>query len=110
MKTLIYLFAFSVLLSACYSQKKIVHANTVIASQNADGSSFEKAIYIKENSEGAGVDAEYAWLRSNYPGCRTRGQELVYHDKKPFDILHITTADGKDLDFYFDISNFLGKF
>jgi hypothetical protein len=75
-----------------------------------DGSSFEKAVYITEAQETPGIHAEYAWIRNKYPGSKTRGQSLNIHEKKPYDIIHITTADGKDIDVYFDISKFYGKF
>lgn len=75
----------------------------------ADGSSFTKAIFITEKSEATGGAAEYAWLRKNYPGYHPKMQSLVYHDKKPYDILHVVLADGTEKDFYFDISNFFGK-
>ena len=74
-----------------------------------DGSSFDKAIIINETSERYGDPAEYAWIRKNYPGATNNSQALVYHAKKPYDILHITTADGKTVSVYFDISKFFGK-
>jgi hypothetical protein len=76
----------------------------------ADGSSFEKAIVIQEKSEMTGSKAEYQWLRENYPGYKMIMQALVNHDKKPYDILTITTADGVEKKVYFDISNYFGKF
>ena len=75
----------------------------------ADGSSFEKAIVIQETSETTGGAAEYKWLRENYPGYKMGMQSLVTHDKKPYDILAITTADGVEKKVYFDISNYFGK-
>jgi hypothetical protein len=74
-----------------------------------DGSSFDKAIVINETSERYGDPAEYTWIRKNYPGATNNSQALVYHAKKPYDILHITTADGKAVSIYFDISKFFGK-
>ncbi len=76
----------------------------------ADGSSYDHAIVIMEKSERTGTAAEYAWLRKNFPGYSTNSQSLTYHNKKPFDILHVTLEDGTKKDFYFDISNFFGKF
>jgi hypothetical protein len=73
-----------------------------IASER-DGSSFEKAI------RAASVDAEYQWLAKHYPGYRMRMQSLRMNNRKPFDVLSITTKDGKALDVYFDISSFFGK-
>jgi len=110
MKTFIYLFAFSLLATSCASHKIAAQANAATASVTADGSSFDKAIFIKETGEGAGVDAEYAWIRDKYPGSKVNGQALMDHNKKPYDVIHITTADGTKTDVYFDISNFYGKF
>lgn len=104
MKTLTYLLAFSMLLASCAGHRKLAQA-----SASADGTSFEKAIFITETHESTGVDAEYAWIQSKYPGYHTRGQALVYNKNKPFDIIHITTADGTNMDVYFDISNYFGK-
>jgi len=76
----------------------------------ADGSSYDRAIVIMAKSEMTGTTAEYAWLRKNYPGYKTKMQSLNYYKKKPYDILHVVLADGMEKAFYFDISNFFGKF
>jgi len=110
MKTFIYLFAISLLATSCAGHKKVAQASVAAASVNADGSSFDKAIFIKETSEGSGVNAEYAWIRDKYPGSKVNGQALRTHNNKPYDVIHITTADGANTDVYFDISNFYGKF
>jgi hypothetical protein len=68
-----------------------------------DGSSVEKAIVV------ASVDAEYQWLKKKYPGHKVNRQALLLKEKKPYDMLSITTKDGKTLDVYFDISSFFGK-
>ena len=75
-----------------------------------DGSSYEKAIIIEKKNEKDGVAEEYKWLREHYPGYTMGSQSLNYKDKKPYDILHITTKDGEKKDVYFDISKFFGKF
>jgi hypothetical protein len=110
MKIIIYLFAFSILFTSCASHKKIVQGSASTATVTADGSSFEKAIYITESHETPGIHAEYAWIREKYPNYKLKGQSLSTYKNKPYDIIHITTADGKDMDIYFDISNFYGKF
>jgi len=88
-------------------------ADTVIAVPGnrtvRDGSSFDKAIIINETTEQAGDPAEYQWISTNYPDSKNNSQSLVFHDKKPYDILHITTKDGKEVAVYFDISKFFGK-
>lgn len=91
------------LLASCASKKAVVDGVR-------DGLSFERAIVINETHERPGINDEYAWIRANYPGSRNNSQALVYHDKKPYDILHITTAGGKEVSVYFDISKFFGKF
>jgi len=90
---------------ACSAPKKALDNGAV-----HDGSSYQKAIIINEKHERAGIDAEYAWIRQQYPGSKTRGQALMYYEKKPFDIIHILTSDSKAIDVYFDISKFYGKF
>jgi hypothetical protein len=110
MKKILYLFAFSLLLCACSSHKKIVQGNATAVTVAADGSSFDKAIYIAEDHETPGIHAEYAWIKDRYPNYKLKGQSLGNYKNKPYDIIHITTADGRDTDVYFDISNFYGKF
>ena len=111
-KLLIYI-TFCCLITSCSTTKNISADSskgdaTLTASSN-DGLSYEKAIFITEKTERSGVDAEYVWLRQHYPGYHSKGQSLNYHDKKPYDIITITTSDGKELKIYFDISNFFGK-
>lgn len=103
--TLFLIAALLLFITACASKKMVT---TTAAS--GDGSSFDKAVVINETHERQGVDAEYVWVAKTYPGAKTGSQELVTHNKKPYDILHITTTDGKTMPVYFDISNFFGKF
>jgi hypothetical protein len=111
MKTIfIYLLAGGMILSSCASHKKTIQGATTIASVAADGSCYDKAIFINEDHERPGIDAEYAWIRTRYPGYKLKGQSLNYSNNKPYDIIHITTGDGTAKDIYFDISNFYGKF
>ena len=109
-RAILYLFIICALGVSCSTAKKTVTVGTASTEAVNDGSSYEKAIIIKAAHEKEGVDAEYAWLRNKYPGYSTRGQSLNNYKNKPYDIIHITTADGKQLDVYFDISNFFGKF
>lgn len=101
--------------AACSSTKHTstgISTNTTVVQVNpsADGSSYEKAIVIQEKHETAGTQAEYKWIRDNYPGSKTQMQSLNYNNKKPYDIITIKTADGTEKKIYFDISNFFGKF
>jgi hypothetical protein len=111
----LFLFLFiGTLLYSCTTSKKIVNNSdsATIEADNIshDGSSFEKAIIINEKSEFKGIEAEYAWLRKNYPGYKSKQQSLLSHDGKSYDRLDIITSDGEEKSIYFDISNFFGKY
>lgn len=115
MKKIILLLIIPLLFNSCSSSKKISNTTTpeqTIISKNVarDGSSYEKAIIIKEKTESTGVAAEYNWLKENYPGYKTKMQSLNYYENKPFDIIIIITKQGEEKQIYFDISNFYGKF
>jgi len=107
MKNTLYVLILLISILGCNSAKKIsdVQKNT-----SFDGSSFEKAIVINKSSESEGISAEYDWLKKNYPNYQNLGQSLMYHDKKPYDVLKIKTEKGETKDIYFDISKFFGKF
>lgn len=108
-----FLFCLLLLLAitSCSTQKH-TSGNSMQMSSNseADGSSYEKAIVIKEKTETAGVHAEYAWIKEHYPGYQMVNQSLMNKDKKPYDVINIKTSSGQAKAIYFDISNFFGKF
>ena len=106
-KILIPLFLL-IVLAACAQKKQPVSAGDEIQGER-DGSSYEKAIIIRQETEKAGVDAEYVWIGAKYPGYKMLGQSLTQKDGKPYDILDIKTASGEKVTVYFDISNFFGK-
>ncbi len=114
MKKIALLLVLTFLVLSCSTTKRLSESPS---SQNSssiqginDGSSFEKAIVIKEYREKPGVDAEYIWLRKNYPGYKLKMQALIHNNNKPYDKLDIITASGEEKSIYFDISNFFGKF
>lgn len=96
-------------LTACSTQKKNTESVSTGTSITNPGLSFNTAILIQETTESKGVNAEYAWLKTNYPGYKTKSQSLITHDKKPYDIITIITQAGEELKIYFNISNFFGK-
>jgi hypothetical protein len=100
--------------SFCHGQiidtSKMKKDTLAVKSKLADGSSYDRAIVITETSERTVNPAEYLWIRNNYPNSRVKGQSLNYHNKKPYDILHIVNGEGVALDIYFDISNFSASF
>ena len=74
-----------------------------------DGLSFATAIVIHAKDERSGVDAEYAWIDANLPRFRHGGQSLIEQNGKPFDVIHVASANGEERDVYFDISEYFGK-
>ena len=103
-----------VLAVACHSSKHVTTTPSGSTEQSSssgarEGSSYENAIVIREKHEGPGVDAEYKWIRQQYPGSTVKSQALTNKNGKPYDILTIQTADGTEKKIYFDISNFFGN-
>ena len=98
---------------ACSTSQKTASRPVSNVQQNSsgdrDGSSFEKAVIIDAKNETTGVDAEYVWLKENYPGYKTLSQSLNHSNSKPFDIINIQTSTGEKKKVYFDISKFFGK-
>ncbi|MGC4103670.1 hypothetical protein [Ferruginibacter sp.] len=116
MRYLVLPLLIAVFITSCSSSKKMASSSSsgstttaTAGAADADGSSFDKAIFINEKTEGPGVDAEYKWLKKNYPGYKVKSQSLSNHNGKPYDILTIETASGKTEKVYFDISKFFGK-
>jgi hypothetical protein len=108
------LLIFITLLSSCKHQSAAGSgsggSNKTTATSEGGGTSFADAVVIDADNESTGVDAEYAWLKSHYPGYRLIKQSLVTHEGKPYDVMNIKTAGGEKKDVYFDISAFFGKF
>jgi tetratricopeptide (TPR) repeat protein len=69
-----------------------------------NGNSFASAIKVESISE------EYAYLREYFPGYKLIQQSLVFNDGLPYDILEFKTKEGKNMEIYFDISKFFGKY
>jgi hypothetical protein len=81
-----------------------------ITFEGGDGLSCETRVLIRGAPGGQqGVAAEYAWLRSKYPGHEVKQQALSKCGEHPADKIVIATADGRELTIHFDISEFFGK-
>lgn len=90
-------FVISILIAtSCSSTKNSIHSER-------DGSSFEKAIIVNSIAE------EYEYTKKVCRNCKFLGQSLVFHKKKPYDILKYKKPNGKTVSYYFDISSFFGK-
>src|SRR5687767_2581632 len=117
MKRLFLPLLFVCLLASCSSAKKSAgtagnSSSGAYAKNNTDndGSSFEKAIVIEEKSTLIGVDAEYAWIRQQYPGYKKQSQSLHHLNNRSYDIITIITKEGEEKKIHFDITKFFGKF
>ena len=103
----------SAALAACQTTPPVpaVQAPVGIVDAGSDGSSMANAVVVQtELKGGAGVRSEYAWLAQRYPGYKRKLQALMHKDGKAYDRLDITTADGRELSVYFDLTAFFGKF
>jgi hypothetical protein len=120
MKKFIYLLFIALLLSSCGAKKNtIVTNNTNIVSvknvtfSGGDGSSFDKAIIVTAKNSTDGIAAEYKYVAKKYGrrgvDWKMIQQSLSYNKKTPFDILKINYKE-KEINIYFEISSFFGKF
>ncbi len=57
-----------------------------------------------------GVPAEYDWIRERYPNAQLREQSVIDCGGRTVDKLTIATAEGEEVELFFDISDFYGKF
>jgi putative salt-induced outer membrane protein YdiY len=116
MKYYFIILSAAVVLSACSATKKTVTtvsnkpASVTASTYEPDGSSYEKAIVVNAKGEMEGIRAEHTWLKKNYPGYKMIQQSSGSNNKKQYDSMKFTAADGKVVTIYFDITNFFGKF
>ena len=81
-----------------------------VAFAGGDGLTCETRVVIRGAAgEMDRIAAEHAWLKAKYPGSKLRKQGLTKCAEQPADQMSITTADGRPVDVYFDISDFFGK-
>jgi hypothetical protein len=121
MKTKIFaLIISSSILAACSSNKNTVEGTTsntdtplpktaTFATAPRDGSSFDRAIVIDEKTERAGTDAQNTQLLALFPGSKRVSQRFELYKDKQHEIVNISTADGREVAVYFDISSYFGK-
>ncbi len=79
------------------------------ASIGQEGTSIQTAVLIKARSSSEGIAAEYAWIARKHPGFKREKQSLLQEGDKAYDLIEITTADGKRMAYYFDVTSFFGK-
>ena len=74
-----------------------------------DGSNCAQSVVVHARSEFEGVRAEYQWLAAKYPGYHKEEQSLLQCNGHPADELRIRTAEGREIDVFFDISDYFGR-
>ena len=82
---------------------------------NHDGRTFETAIIITgAETAPVGIDAEYKYVASKLGEESVHWelvqQTLIHGENDDFDILEVKTKDGTLKTYYFNISNFFGKY
>jgi len=120
------IFACAVLLTSCgtlqnkssnlssYYSKAPDLSNVVY--QGGDGKSMETSVVIKNaGNERNGIAAEYDYIAkkhgTKFTNWKPSGQSTSSTNGKKFDIINIVTIPGNEtIVYYFDITDFYGKF
>ena len=74
-----------------------------------DGSSIENAIIISDCNNTEGVQQEYVEVEKRFGEYRLIRQVLLEHGDKMYDKLELKLKNGENVDLYFDITHFFGK-
>jgi len=74
-----------------------------------DGFSFKEAIKISDCSNTEGVKQEYVEVRKRFGKYRLIRQSLLDKSGRMYDVLELKLEDGREITFYFDITDFFGK-
>jgi len=96
--------------NSCAISKKAANEYNSKAEMVHDGKSKESAVIIMETHENQGIKLEYQWIRANCTDYRIKGQALLSEGNRYFDKITIILKDGTTQDYFFDITNFYGKF
>ena len=73
------------------------------------GDDIEHPVVVTAADEFEGIRTEYAWLALRYPAARRTSQALIHQSSREYDVLAVTTSDGRELRLYFDITAFYGR-
>jgi hypothetical protein len=74
-----------------------------------DGFSFEEAIKISDCSNIEGVEQEYIEVRKRLGNYQLIRQSLQDKNERMYDVLELKLESGREITFYFDITDFFGK-
>jgi hypothetical protein len=95
------LFALAAGCSSAPNQPKYVGGN---------GLSFNTpVIIVGAETLDQGFAAEKQWLATHFPDAKITNQQFIPLDDRRFDQFQLTTADGKSVTVWFDITEFLSK-
>ena len=88
--------------------------NNILSFEGGRGDSQENAVVIHAPNSIIGIMAEYKFIENQY-GVRNVDwklfiQSLITGNGKNYDLLTIELKDGTKKSFYFDITDFFGKF
>lgn len=75
-----------------------------VSNQTTQANNYENAIKVNDVSE------EYHFVKKNCRGCKVKKQSLVHHKGTPYDILTVEKPDGTQVQYFFNIKSFFGKF
>jgi hypothetical protein len=78
--------------------------------EGGDGTTLEKAVVVNAPTERIGVAASYGWIGRHYPGSTAAGQNTVIQNGRFYDAIDVVTGTKERRTFYFDITQFFGKF
>lgn len=107
--TLIALLTFATV-SELKAQPNTYETSIGITKSTDEGLSVINAVIISETTELKGLNAEYKWIKEHFVNYKLKMQTLNIVNDKPYDIITILQADGKELKIYFNIESFYGKF
>lgn len=111
-----YFFATSIALltfatvSELKAQPNTYDTSIGITKSTDEGLSVINAVIISETTELKGLNAEYKWIKEHFVNYKLKMQTLNIVNDKPYNIITILQADGKELKIYFNIESFYGKF
>ena len=88
--------------------------NNIISIEEGQGDSQKNAIVIHAPNSIIGIMAEYKYIENQYGvqdvDWKLCMQSLIAGNGKSYDLLTIEMKDGTKKSFYFDITDFYGKF
>ena len=81
----------------------------IVKISGGDGFSFKEAIKISDCSNIEGVEQEYIEVRKRFGNYQLIRQSLQDKSGRMYDVLELKLEDGREITFYFDITDFFGK-